>query len=384
MVETGLRLAKPDLTFGKKVAGVNWGFVLLILVTAGLGLAVLYSVADGAVDTWVRRQAIRFGIGFGLMLIIALIDIRILLRLAYVGYFGALGLLIAVELVGTTVMGAQRWLEVVNLTLQPSELMKVALVLALARYFHERSIEDIYKLRWLIFPAAMVAAPAMLVFRQPDLGTALLLILGGGAMFVLAGVRLRVFALVAVAVIGAVPFAWRSLHGYQRDRILTFLDPERDPLGAGYHIIQSKIALGAGGLFGRGFREGTQSQLSFLPESQTDFIFTTLAEEFGLVGALGLLGLYTLMLAFSVVIALRSRNHFGRLLAAGIGATLFFYVFINIGMVTGLLPVVGVPLPLVSFGGTAMVTLLAGFGLLLSVHIHRDVQIPRRRGGTIS
>jgi rod shape determining protein RodA len=384
MVETGLRLAKPELTLGQKVVGINWALVFLILLTTGLGLAVLYSVSDGAMDTWVRAQGIRIGIGLVLMFAIALVDIRVFLRLAYVGYFAALVLLIGVELAGSIGMGAQRWLEVGGLRIQPSELMKVALVLALARYFHERSMEEVYKLRWLVIPVAMIAAPALLVIRQPDLGTAMLLMFGGGVMFVIAGVRLRVFAVVAVAVIGAIPFLWRSLHGYQRDRILTFLDPERDPLGAGYHIIQSKIALGAGGVFGRGFREGTQSQLSFLPESQTDFIFTTLAEEFGLVGGLGLLSLYTLMLALSVIIALRSRNHFGRLLALGIGATFFFYVFINIGMVTGLLPVVGVPLPLVSFGGTAMVTLLAGFGLMLSVHIHREVQISRRLGGTFS
>jgi rod shape determining protein RodA len=381
MVKTGLRLAKPELSLGNKIVGISWPLVFLILVTSGLGLAILYSVADGAVDTWVRAQSIRLGIGLVLMFAIALVDIRLFLRLAYVGYFAALILLIAVEVAGTIGMGAQRWLEIGGLRIQPSELMKVALVLALARYFHERSMEEVHKVRWLFIPVAMIAAPALLVIRQPDLGTALLLMLGGGVMFILAGVRFRVFAVVAVAVVGAIPFLWRSLHGYQSDRILTFLDPERDPLGAGYHIIQSKIALGAGGVFGRGFREGTQSQLNFLPESQTDFIFTTLAEEFGLVGGLGLLGLYTLMLALSVIIALRSRNHFGRLLALGLGATFFFYVFINIGMVTGLLPVVGVPLPLVSFGGTAMVTLLAGFGLMLSVDIHREVLIPRHLGG---
>ena len=384
MVETGLRLAKPEMTLNQKVVGINWVLVLLIMLTAGLGLAVLYSVSDGAMDTWVRAQGIRIGIGFVLMFAIALVDIRLFLRFAYVGYFAALVLLIGVELAGSVGMGAQRWLELGSLRMQPSELMKVALVLALARYFHERSMEEVHKLRWLLIPVAMIAAPALLVIRQPDLGTALLLIFGGGAMFVLAGVRFRVFAVGTVAVIGAIPFLWRSLHGYQQDRILTFLDPERDPLGAGYHIIQSKIALGAGGVFGRGFREGTQSHLSFLPEAQTDFIFTTLAEELGLVGGLGLLGLYTLMLALSVITALRSRNHFGRLLALGIGTTFFFYVFINIGMVTGLLPVVGVPLPLVSFGGTAMVTLLAGFGLMLSVHIHREVPISRRPGGTFS
>lgn len=382
MVDTGMRLTKPELTFGKKVASISWTFVLLVCLTSGLGLAVLYSVADGAMDTWVRRQGIRIGIGFVLMFTIALTDIRIFLRLAYVGYFGALALLVGVEVAGSVGMGAQRWLVLGDVNLQPSELMKVALVLALARYFHETSLEEVRKLRWLVAPALMIAAPAFLVIRQPDLGTALLLILGGTAMFVLAGVRMRVFAAIAVAAVAIVPFAWQSLHGYQRARIFTFLDPERDPLGAGYHIIQSKIALGAGGLFGRGFREGTQSHLNFLPEMQTDFIFTTLAEEFGLVGALSLLGLYVLMLGLAMIMALRSRNHFGRLVAMGVGTTFFFYVFINIAMVTGVLPVVGVPLPLISFGGTAMVTLLAGFGLMMSAHIHREVRIPRRAGNS--
>ncbi len=377
MVDTGMRLTKPELTFGKKLASISWTFVLLVCLTAGLGLAVLYSVADGALDTWVQRQAIRIGIGFVLMFAIALTDIRIWLRLAYAAYFGALALLVGVEVAGSVGMGAQRWFDLGIVTVQPSELMKIALVLALARYFHELSLEDVRKLRWLVAPAAMIAAPAFLVVRQPDLGTALLLILGGASMFLLAGVQKRVFAAVGVVVVGVIPFAWQSLHGYQKSRILTFLDPERDPLGAGYHIIQSKIALGAGGLFGRGFREGTQSHLSFLPEMQTDFIFTTLAEEFGLVGALSLLGLYVLMLALAMIMALRSHNHFGRLVAMGIGTTFFFYVFINIAMVTGVLPVVGVPLPLISFGGTAMVTLLAGFGLMMSAHIYREVRIPR-------
>ena len=380
MAGVGMRLTKPELTLGKKAANISWTLVLLICVTAAAGLAVLYSVAGGVTDTWVQRQGMRFGVGFALMFAIALTDIRVWLRLAYVAYFGALALLVAVDLAGISGMGAQRWFDLGIVTLQPSELMKMALVLGLARYFHEISVDDVRRLRWLVIPVAMVAAPAYLVLRQPDLGTAVLLILGGGAMFVLAGVRTRVFAVVGLAVLGAIPFAWRSMQGYQRERILTFLEPERDPLGAGYHILQSKIALGSGGLFGRGFREGTQSHLNFLPEMQTDFIFTTLAEEFGLVGALGLLGLYTLMLAIAFAVALRSRNHFGRLLAMGVGTTFFLYVFINIAMVTGLLPVVGVPLPLISFGGTAMVTLLAGFGLLMSVHIHREVRIPRRPG----
>ena len=233
-------------------------------------------------------------------------------------------------------------------------------------------------MRWLVVPSLLVIIPITLVLRQPDLGTALLLLIGAAVMFFLAGVRLWIFGAGLMTALAAIPFAWHYLHDYQRERILTFLNPERDPLGAGYHILQSKIALGSGGMFGKGFLQGTQSHLNFLPEMQTDFIFTMLAEEFGLVGALGLLALYVFMLAYAIAIALRSRSQFGRLLGMGIAGTFFVYFFINIAMVTGLVPVVGVPLPLVSYGGTAMVTILVGFGLIMSVYIHRDVRLPRR------
>ena len=380
----GLSSLQNRLTFGQKLISINWLLVLLVCATTGLGLAALYSLADGATDTWVKRQAIRFGVGLVLMFVIAVTDIRVWLRLAYIGYFGALALLVLVEVMGKTWMGATRWMDLGIVTLQPSELMKIALVLALARFYHECTLDEARSLKRLIIPVLMIAAPAGLVLRQPDLGTAALLVLGGSSMLLLAGVRLRVFIAVGISAIAAMPFAWRYLHDYQRERIMTFLNPERDPMGAGYHIMQSKIALGAGGLFGRGYREGTQSHLNFLPEMQTDFIFTTLAEELGLMGALLLLGLYTAILIYGLAIALLSRNHFGRLVAMGVSMTFFFYVFINVAMVTGLLPVVGVPLPLVSYGGTAMVTLLVGFGLMISVYIHRDIRIPRNTIGSIS
>jgi rod shape determining protein RodA len=380
----GLRLTKVELTFGQKVASINWGLVILLAGTTGFGLLVLFSLSGGITDTWVQKQAIRFGLGFAAMIFIALVDIRIWLGLAYVAYAVALLLLVAVDLVGVIGMGAQRWIDIGIITLQPSELMKVSLVLALARYFHEHTLEEARSFKWVLVPAAMILAPAALVLVQPDLGTATLLLLCGATLCFLAGVRLWIFGLAAAAAAAIVPFGWQFLHTYQRKRVLIFLNPETDPLGAGYHILQSKIALGAGGIFGRGFREGTQSHLSFLPEMQTDFIFTTLAEEFGMVGGLSLLGLYVCILAYGMAIALRSRNHFGRLVAMGIGTTFFCYVFINIAMVTGLLPVVGLPLPLISYGGTAMVTLLAGFGLVISVYIHRDVRIPRRPGGPVA
>jgi len=378
LISDGPGLSEVRLTFGQKIWNINWTLVILVCLNASVGFAMLYSVAGGSVEPWVTRQAMRFAMGLGLMFVIALVDIRVWLRYAYVIYGVALALLVSVEFIGTVGMGAQRWVDLGFFQLQPSEVMKISLVLALARYFHSLSLEEVESLRFLVPPLAMVLAPVALVLRQPDLGTAILLVMGAGAMFLIAGVRLWIFGVAIAAVGAAVPFAWNYLHTYQKARILTFLNPERDPLGAGYHILQSKIALGSGGLTGRGFMQGTQSYLNFLPEKQTDFIFTSLAEELGLTGALGLLALYALIIAYGLGIALRARNHFGRLVAMGITATFFLYVFINIAMVTGLVPVVGVPLPLISYGGTAMVTILIGFGLLISVYVHRDVRIPRR------
>jgi rod shape determining protein RodA len=274
-------------------------------------------------------------------------------------------------------MGAQRWIDLKVILFQPSEVMKIALVLALARYFHSLNIEDISRPQYLLVPLLLVGAPVALVIRQPDLGTAVLLLIGGGAVFFLAGVRLWKFLVLFVGILVAAPTAWPFLRPYQQNRVLTFLSPERDPLGAGYNLLQSKIALGSGGMLGRGFLEGTQSHLSFLPEKHTDFIFTMLAEEFGLFGGLGLMGLYVLVLLYGVAISIRSQSQFGRLVGMGVTVAFFLYVFINIAMVMGVVPVVGVPLPLISYGGTAMVTLLGGFGLLMSIHVDRDVRMGR-------
>jgi len=277
-------------------------------------------------------------------------------------------------------MGAQRWINLGVIKLQPSELMKVGLTLALARYFHGVSSEDVRRIPCLFVPLVLIALPSALVLKQPDLGTALFLIMIGGAVFFVAGVRLWKFGLALAAAGAAVPIVWSTLRTYQQKRILTFLDPESDPLGAGYHILQSKIALGSGGLFGKGFMQGSQSHLNFLPEKQTDFIFTMMAEEFGMAGGLLLLGLYILIMIYGFAIGLRSRTHFGRLLALGLTSMLFLYVFINIAMVMGLIPVVGVPLPLISYGGNAMLTLMIGIGFLINVYVHRDVTISRTGG----
>lgn len=373
--------ARLDITLGNKLLQVRWLFVLLLCATAGVGSALLYSAANGSLEPWAIRHMVRFGVCLALFLVIALIDIRFWMRWAYGLYFATLALLVAVELAGFVGMGAQRWINLGFMNLQPSEIMKVTLVLALARYFHGVAHDDIGRPFRLLAPLLIVAAPVLLVLRQPDLGTAVMLLLAAGAMFFAAGVRLWKFAAVALAAAAAAPVAWSALHDYQRQRVLTFLDPESDPLGAGYHIIQSKIALGSGGIIGKGFLKGTQTHLNFLPEKQTDFIFTMLAEEFGLMGGIGLLCLFLLILAYGFAVALSARSQFGRLLAIGVTTTFFLYLFINIAMVMGLIPVVGVPLPLISYGGTAMLALMIGFGLLMSVYVHRDVVIGRRWNG---
>ncbi|MBB53785.1 MAG: rod shape-determining protein RodA [Magnetovibrio sp.] len=376
-------LNPPEFTIGQKLRNIHWFFVFLICLTAAIGIAMLYSAANGSFQPWASRQLVRFGVGFISMIAVSLIDVRIWLRFAYVLYGLSLILLALVEFMGFVGMGAQRWLDLGYFNLQPSELMKIAMVLALARYFHSLTMEAVARPTRLVIPLMMVFAPAALVLRQPDLGTALMLIMAGGALFFVAGVRLWKFGLVFVSGLIAAPVGWQLLHDYQKRRILTFLNPEVDPLGAGYHIIQSKIALGSGGLLGKGFMQGTQGHLNFLPEMQTDFIFTMLAEEFGLVGGLGLLALYTLLLMFGAIIAMRANSQFGRLVALGVTVTFFLYVFINIAMVMGLIPVVGVPLPLISYGGTAMMTLLVGFGLLIGIWVHRDVSISRRGGDEV-
>ncbi len=376
--DTFLSKRNPEMTLRQKVWQINWGLVLLLCLIAGGGFAMLYSAANGSMSPWASRQMVRFGLGLMIMFIVALIDIRVWFRYAYFIYFGTLALLGAVEVMGTIGMGAQRWIDLGFIRLQPSEVMKVALVLALARYFHGVSSEDIGRPTYLLLPLALVLAPAALVLKQPDLGTAGMLLLAAGAVFFCAGVRWWKFALVLVAGLAAVPIAWQLLHDYQKARVLTFLNPENDPLGAGYHSLQAMIAFGSGAITGKGFLQGTQSHLNFLPEKQTDFIFTMLAEEFGLVGSLALLGLYFLLMAYGFAIAFRARNQFARLLAIGLATNLFLYVFINMAMVMGIFPVVGVPLPLVSYGGTVLLTMMTAMGLVMSCYIHRDIRISRR------
>ena len=370
-------LNPADMTLGQRFWQLNWFLILLICTLASVGFMMLYSAGNGSYSPWAEQQMLRFGLGMGVMFVIALTDIRLWLKYAYLFYAGSLILLLAVEVIGTVGMGAQRWIDLKAFNLQPSELMKIALILALARYFHRLSLDEVARPTYLVFPTLLVAAPMALVMRQPDLGTSLLLLLGSGAMFFLAGVRIWKFLVVGLISLSAMPVIWSMLHVYQKKRIMTFLSPESDPLGSGYHALQSFIALGSGGVSGKGFLKGTQSHLSFLPEMQTDFIFTMYAEEFGLIGGILLILLYTTVVAYTFAIAMRSRNHFGRLVCMGIATMFFLYFFVNIAMVTGLTPVVGVPLPLISYGGTAMMTVLIGFGLVMNISIHRDMLISR-------
>jgi rod shape determining protein RodA len=370
-----LELARPALA--RKLLQLNWPFLLLITAITGVGVAALYSVAGGSLDPWASRHVVRYCIGLGILFTLALVDLRWLMRLAYPTYLVALLLLAAVLVWGVESGGARRWLGVGESSFQPSELMKVALVLALARYYQWLPPEKVSRPQWLIVPLLMIVAPVLLALHQPDLGTAALFgIIGFGLLF-LAGVSWFYFIAGAIGIIAALPHVWERLHDYQRERILTFIDPERDPLGSGYHILQSKIAIGSGGVAGKGFMQGTQAQLNFLPEKHTDFIFTMFAEEMGFLGAILLLALYLLALLFIAYMALRCRSSFARLVAAGMGLALFAYVFINVAMVTGLVPVVGLPLPLVSYGGTSMLTMMVALGLVLNAHINKSTQIRR-------
>lgn len=370
--------SQQNMSLGQKIWQLNWGLLFLISIVASIGFAMLYSAANGSWEPWAMRQMIIFGLGLVLMLVVALIDIRFWLRSAYFWYLVGIALLVVVEVAGSVGMGAQRWIDLKVVRLQPSEVMKVTLVLALARYFHGVSMEDIGRPSYLIIPIVMVVLPVMLILRQPDLGTSLMVLIGAGVMFFLAGVRLWKFALVLVAGLGSLPIAWNFLHSYQKQRVLTFLNPESDPLGSGYHIMQSKIAMGSGGMFGQGFIQGTQSHLNFLPEKQTDFIFTMLTEEFGFVGGVTLMALYALLFIYGLAISLQCRSQFGRLVGMGVTTTFGLYVFVNIAMVMGVIPVVGAPLPLVSYGGTAMIVVMGGFGLLINTYVHRETRIPRR------
>lgn len=360
---------------------INWGYVLCITMLAFIGIVVLYSAANGSWNPWAAKQLVRFGVSLGLMLFLALLDVKIYLKYSYVAYFLVLLLLIGVEIGGHIGMGAQRWIDLKLFKLQPSELMKITMVLVLAKYFHGCTLNKIQSLRGIIAPILMALFPAALIILQPDLGTALMLLFTTMVIFFVVGVQWWKFAIVGGSAIAMAPIAWQFLHDYQKDRVLTFLNPERDPLGAGYHIIQSKIALGSGGVFGKGFLNGTQSHLNFLPEKHTDFIFTMLSEEFGMIGAVLVVLLNLVIIAYGYLFAFRITSYYGKLVVIGLNTNYFMYVFINIAMVLGLLPVVGIPLPLISYGGTVMLSVMASFGIILCMDINRNINLGRSSFG---
>ena len=367
-----------DLSLKEKLQRISWTYVFFVCLVACTGFVVLYAAANGNWAAWASKQFVRFSLGLLILLLIALIDIRFWFRYAYLLYGIGVGLLLYVDFFGHVNMGAQRWINFGFMQIQPSELAKIALILALARYFHGATLQETASFSYMIVPTFMVLLPFGLIATQPDLGTAVHLFLLGVTVFFLAGVQMWKFIAGFGCFLICLPVGWHFLKDYQKERVLTFLDPERDPLGKGYHILQSKITLGSGGVFGKGFLQGTQSRLNFLPEKHTDFIFTVWAEEFGLIGSSGLLFLYLILIFYGFFIAFKSTNFFGRLLAITLSVNLFLYVFVNTAMVMGLLPVVGTPLPLMSYGGSVMLTLMISFGLIECVNVHQNIQIGRR------
>lgn len=361
-------------TIAGRIAKLNWGIITILCALAFVGVLMHFSVSSGAWTDMPLTHGLRFVSLLVIMILAAtFLDTRFWLAIAYPLYAASMVLLLAVAVVGETRLGATRWLSIGPVSLQPSELMKLGIVLALARYYHQLDPRRTGTILWSIPPFLMIGAPVALVMHQPDLGTAMLILFSGISVMFLGGLLWRIIAAGVIVAVGGAVFAYNNLlHGYQRARIDNFLGIADDPLGTGYHVLQSKIAIGSAGLFGRGYLQGTQSQLDFLPEKHTDFIFTMIVEEFGLFGGFLVLGLFVMLMGLAMQVALKARSLFGKLAAGGVAATLAAYVFINTAMVIGLAPVVGIPLPMISFGGTAMVTLMVGFAIVLSVDLHRD------------
>jgi len=364
-----------------KLSEIDWIFCLALTLIAAAAIIMQFSIAGSTWMPWALPTAIRYVVFFVIMIVLSLLDLRVWFALAYPIYGIGLLLLMAVMVVGHHALGAQRWLQAGPIQIQPSEIMKIGLVLALARFYHSASGRTARWSWWLLWPALLILMPVALIFKQPDLGTAILVALTGGMVMILGGLSWRV---IAAGVLGAVamipPVVMFALHGYQRARVTSFLDPESDPSGAGYHNLQSAIAIGSGGLLGKGYGLGSQSQLNFLPEKQTDFIFSSLAEQFGFVGCVSILLLYAAVIFMALRTAYISHSHFGRLAAAGITVTFAVSVLINGAMVMGLAPVVGVPMPLLSYGGTVMLTVMIGFGLVLAVRVHRYSEVTSGKG----
>ena len=357
-----------------KLRNLDWLLIFIVLLIGTISLLTIYSIDTGQ-NNYFEKHTIRFLFSFILLIAVALTSIKFWVGSAYLFYIFVLILLILVDYFGLSAQGAKRWLNLGVFNLQPSELMKVAVILALARYYQFIKIDDTDRITKLALPLALIIIPFIVVVKQPDLGTALFILAVSLAMLWLAGLNLRIFSFGAISVLILAPLSISLLKPYQKQRILTFFNPENDPLGAGYHVIQSKIAIGSGGFFGKGFMKGSQSNLDFLPEKHTDFIFTVFAEQFGYIGCILLILLFIFLIMRIDIISKNSRNTFSRLMCFGISFNFFVYVGINIGMVSGLLPIVGVPIPIMSYGGTAMITTMFALGLVLSAHIHKEENI---------
>ncbi len=359
-----------------KLQSVNYLLLGLIITLFFVGLAALFSISNGDFNSWPLKHSQRFILGLIVFFIVILFDLRIIFGYAYVIFFLSIVSLAIIPFFGVESNGATRWINIAGISLQPSEFVKYTLILALAKYFHSINNNSSF-IKTLIIPLIITIVPVLLVITQPDLGTALIILLGGISLFWISGLNYKYFIVGVFSILCSLPVLWQYLKDYQKDRVLTFFNPERDPLGNGYHIMQSKIALGSGGIFGKGYMEGTQSHLNFLPEMQTDFIFTMLGEEFGFIGTLILLFIYAALIITSIRLALKSRSLFSKYLSLGVCNVFFIYVFVNIGMVTGLLPVVGVPLPFISYGGSSMLAVMFGFGLLMNCYINRNIIIEK-------
>ena len=359
-----------------KLQSINYPLLGLIITLFFVGLAALYSISNGDFNSWPLKHSQRFILGLIIFFLVIFFDLRLIFGYAYVIFFLSIISLVIIPFFGIESNGATRWINIAGISLQPSEFVKYTLILALAKYFHSISNDSGF-IKTLIIPLIITAVPVFLVITQPDLGTALIILLGGISLFWISGLNYKYFIVGVFSILCSLPVLWQYLKDYQKDRVLTFFNPERDPLGNGYHIMQSKIALGSGGIFGKGYMEGTQSHLNFLPEMQTDFIFTMLGEEFGFIGTLLLLLIYAALIMISIRLALKSRSLFSKYLSLGVCNVFFIYVFVNIGMVTGLLPVVGVPLPFISYGGSSMLAVMFGFGLLMNCYINRNIIIEK-------
>ncbi len=359
-----------------KLQSINYPLLGLIIILFFVGLAALYSISNGDFNSWPLKHSQRFILGLVIFFLVIFFDLRLIFDYAYVIFFLSIISLVIIPFFGIESNGATRWISIAGISLQPSEFVKYTLILALAKYFHSINNDSSF-IKTLIIPLIITIVPVLLVITQPDLGTALIILIGGISLFWISGLNYKYFIVGVFSILCSLPVLWQYLKDYQKDRVLTFFNPERDPLGNGYHIMQSKIALGSGGIFGKGYMEGTQSHLNFLPEMQTDFIFTMLGEEFGFIGTLLLLLIYAALIMISIRLALKSRSLFSKYLSLGVCNVFFIYVFVNIGMVTGLLPVVGVPLPFISYGGSSMLAVMFGFGLLMNCYINRNVIIEK-------